>query len=125
MRFLTTVIAAVLLIVALFGMGFGVWAVMTAASAPTPEGKALGLLQALAIGGIPFIAGTVALAGAGSMFATEQVRVELEMARADRETLAAQEIARRRLERQRDPAFQAQVEAVKAEQAEQAPAKRG
>jgi hypothetical protein len=117
MRFLTTLIAGVLLIVALFGIGFGVWAVMTAAAAPTPEGKALGLLQALAVGGIPFIAGTVALAGAGVMFTTEQVRIELELARADRETLAAREVAQRRLEKQRDPAFQAQVEAVKAEQA--------
>lgn len=117
MRFLTTLIAGVLLIVALLGMGFGVWAVMTAMSEPTRDGRALGLMGALAVAGIPFISGTVALAGAGAMFATEQVRIELEMARADRETLAARELAERRAEKRNSPEFQAQVEAVKAEQA--------
>lgn len=90
---------------------------MAAASQPTPDGRALGFLGALAIGGIPFIAGTIALAGAGAMFVTEQVRIELEMARADRETLASREIAQRREERRNTPEFKAQVEAVKVEQA--------
>lgn len=116
MRVLTGLIAILLLIVALLGMGFGVWAVATAISMPTPGGRATGLLGALTVGSLPFLAGTVALAGVGAIFATEQVRDELAIARADRETLSAQDAARRRLERQRDPAFQAQVEAVKAEQ---------
>lgn len=117
MRAITALIAVVLLIVAVLGMGFGVWAVFTASSIPTADGRATGLLGALTVGGFPFIAGTVALAGVGAIFATEQVRAELQIARADRETLAARDGAQRRLERQRSPEFQAQVEAVKAEQA--------
>lgn len=117
MRVITGLIAVVLLLIALLGIGAGVWMMSLAFSVPaTPEGRAIAVSTVLAIGAVPFLAGTVALAGVGAMFANEQVRVELEMARADRETLAAREAAQRRLERQRDPAFQAQVEAVKAEQ---------
>jgi hypothetical protein len=115
MRFVTALISMILLLVALLGMGFGIWAVVTAMSLPTREGQGTGLLAALTFGGIPFIAGTVALAGAGVMFSTEQVRDELEIARADRETMAAREIAHAREERRNTPEFQAQVEAVKSE----------
>jgi hypothetical protein len=117
MRFITALIAVILLIVAALGMGFGFWAVLKASSMPSPDGRAMGLLGALTVGGLPFIAGTVALAGAGAIFATEQVRVELEIARADRETLAARELAHRREERRQSPEFKAQVEAAKTEQA--------
>jgi hypothetical protein len=117
MRLFTPFIAVILLIVAALGMGFGLWAVYKAVSMPTPDGRAAGLLGALTVGALPFIAGTVALAGAGVMAAVDEVRAELVIARADRETLAARDIAHRREERRQSPEFKAQVEAVKAEQA--------
>ena len=117
MRFVTVIISVVLLLIALLGIGAGVYGLMKAASmGGTNSERGMGVIWAVLLGGIPFIAGTVALAGLGAIFSVEQVRTELEIARADRETLAAQEIARRRNERRSTPEFKAQVEAVKAEQ---------
>lgn len=116
MRMFTALVFMVLLLIALAGIGFGTWSMWTAATMPGAE-RGMGILAAIAIGGIPFVAGTIALAGAGAIFAIDHVRVELEVARADRETLAAREVAQRRIERRQDPEFRAQVDAVKAEQA--------
>jgi len=69
MRVFSGLIAVILLVVGVLGMGFGVWAIVKASSMPGAD-QAMGMVGALTVGGIPFIAGTVALAGAGAIFAT-------------------------------------------------------
>ncbi|MBX3161186.1 MAG: hypothetical protein KF773_34815 [Deltaproteobacteria bacterium] len=69
-----------LLVIALLGIGFGVWMMSLAFGAPG-QIRGAALASALAVGAVPFIAGTVALAGVGAMFGLEQVRGELVMSR--------------------------------------------
>ena len=94
MRVLTGVIAAVLLVVGILGMGFGVWVLFKAASAPTADGRAMGMVCALTVGALPFLAGTVALAGAGSIFATLETSIEIRDELRAMHLLAAQEARR-------------------------------
>lgn len=99
MRLVAGLIAAVLLVVGVLGMGFGVWALVEAVSLPTPDGRAMGLLGALTIGALPFLAGTVALAGAGAIFATLDTGTEIVAELRAMHLLASQEAKRAAKER--------------------------
>jgi ABC-type spermidine/putrescine transport system permease subunit II len=77
MRTIANGLAAILLLIALVGIGFGFWAV---ASALSHRGSADGLLAALAVGSLPFLIGTVALAGATIAILCEEIVSELKLA---------------------------------------------
>ena len=70
MRHFTVAVAAVLLIIAMLGLGFGFWTLYSVLSLPSPGDRGVGFVGAMTVGAVPFLAGTVALAGAGSILAT-------------------------------------------------------